>query len=178
MRARSFGALRDGWRDFEAGHFEAAAHTWSLGARHAGADEKLVLEGMRRWSEGLQHVGHGAVDQARTLLEQSLASLAQVSEDFRGCDLDALKDGLTSALAGLREGKAAAPRWDELKPLGTVRTEHQGACPSCGSPVQVTVPYEELTASEAVEDCPVCCRPMLVRVQRLDGEPQVSLSRS
>ncbi|TAN04521.1 MAG: CPXCG motif-containing cysteine-rich protein [Rhodanobacteraceae bacterium] len=42
------------------------------------------------------------------------------------------------------------------------------ACPYCGEPIELIV--DETAGSAAyVEDCPVCCNPMQVRVE-VDGE--------
>lgn len=43
------------------------------------------------------------------------------------------------------------------------------ACPYCGEPIELMVDDSAGSASY-VEDCPVCCRPMQVEVDAVDGE--------
>ena len=44
-------------------------------------------------------------------------------------------------------------------------------CPHCGEDFEVS--FDEADA-EMILDCEVCCRPMNVRVQMIDGRPEVS----
>ena len=47
-------------------------------------------------------------------------------------------------------------------------------CPYCGEPVSVVVDGS-VPRQEYVEDCEVCCKPMVIAVEvGDDGEPQVS----
>lgn len=42
-------------------------------------------------------------------------------------------------------------------------------CPYCGEPIELAVDASA-GAAAYVEDCPVCCRPMQVETDTLDGE--------
>jgi hypothetical protein len=46
---------------------------------------------------------------------------------------------------------------------------HDASCPHCGESINLTL---DLSVSQQsyVEDCPVCCRPMLVSLRATDGE--------
>jgi hypothetical protein len=62
-----------------------------------------------------------------------------------------------------------------MSPL--VTTNHRVLCPYCGQPVELlvdaTVPKQRY-----VEDCEVCCEPMIVEVDATTGdEPTVVVSR-
>jgi len=49
-------------------------------------------------------------------------------------------------------------------------------CPACGERVQVWIDPENGATQEYVEDCPVCCRPNLVRAWiAADGEVRVDV---
>jgi hypothetical protein len=50
-------------------------------------------------------------------------------------------------------------------------------CPYCGETVEVEVDLHGPTREKYVEDCPVCCRPWSVKVQRTDEGLDVELSR-
>ena len=56
-------------------------------------------------------------------------------------------------------------------------TECPGTCPYCGEPVQLLVDASAGT-QRYVEDCQVCCRPMMVTVDEdREGELLVELRR-
>jgi hypothetical protein len=60
--------------------------------------------------------------------------------------------------------------------MGTVRelSEQPVDCPYCGEPISVIVDHS-LGEQEYVEDCQVCCRPMVVSVSiGADGSATVS----
>ena len=46
-------------------------------------------------------------------------------------------------------------------------------CPYCGEPIEVVVDLS-LPEQEYIEDCSVCCRPILLTVSVDDGEPVVT----
>jgi hypothetical protein len=50
-------------------------------------------------------------------------------------------------------------------------------CPYCGEQVEVTADALGAPSETYVEDCPVCCRPWVVRVSREDEEVFISLGR-
>lgn len=50
-------------------------------------------------------------------------------------------------------------------------------CPSCGETVELVVDTSAGT-QEYTEDCPVCCRPMVLRIEvAADGTPAVEARR-
>ena len=63
--------------------------------------------------------------------------------------------------------EGSRPRGDEL--------DVSISCPYCGESSELLVDLVGGAAQEYVEDCEVCCRPWLVRVQ-LDGEGYASVS--
>ena len=46
---------------------------------------------------------------------------------------------------------------------------HEVTCPHCGEPIQLTLDLS-VSAQSYIEDCPVCCKPMLVAYSAADGE--------
>jgi hypothetical protein len=49
-------------------------------------------------------------------------------------------------------------------------------CPYCGEPIELLVDAT-LPNQKYIEDCEVCCRPMVVEVDATADEPVVSLRR-
>ncbi|GAC1307468.1 MAG: hypothetical protein NVSMB10_13010 [Steroidobacteraceae bacterium] len=46
---------------------------------------------------------------------------------------------------------------------------HETSCPHCGEPIELTFDLST-PAQTYIEDCPVCCKPMLVAYASVDGE--------
>jgi len=47
-------------------------------------------------------------------------------------------------------------------------------CDSCGEEIALSLDLSGGNSQQFVEDCPVCCRPMVIRVEfELDGEARV-----
>jgi Cysteine-rich CPXCG len=46
---------------------------------------------------------------------------------------------------------------------------HDATCPHCGETINLTLDLSEPEQSY-IEDCPVCCRPMVVSYSSSDGE--------
>jgi hypothetical protein len=58
-------------------------------------------------------------------------------------------------------------------------SEATGSCPYCGEAVTLFVDPGGAARQEYVEDCPVCCRPWLVRTERVEpGVYRVELKPS
>ncbi|MDA0659938.1 MAG: CPXCG motif-containing cysteine-rich protein [Planctomycetota bacterium] len=52
--------------------------------------------------------------------------------------------------------------------------EHSYVCDACGEDIVVPIDISQGTSQEYVEDCPVCCRPNVVRVEiDDDGDARV-----
>lgn len=62
---------------------------------------------------------------------------------------------------------------DEPEPRG-VDDEASYICTACGEEVVVPVDLTAGSAQEYVEDCPVCCRPHLLRLE-IDGQGHLRL---
>lgn len=58
-----------------------------------------------------------------------------------------------------------------------VRSPEGTLCPWCGEPVEVDVEALGPAREVLVQDCDVCCRPLLVTVFREDGENTITLER-
>lgn len=49
-------------------------------------------------------------------------------------------------------------------------------CPSCGEEIVIPVDRSAGPEQEYVEDCPVCCRPNVIRVEFFDDPESVRVS--
>lgn len=50
-------------------------------------------------------------------------------------------------------------------------------CDSCGEEIVVPLDLSAGESQEYIEDCPVCCRPNLIHVEIMDGQPRVWAER-
>lgn len=55
-----------------------------------------------------------------------------------------------------------------------MRDEAAYICPACGEEIVVPLDVSAGASQEYVEDCPVCCRPNLIRVE-IDDEGEASV---
>lgn len=46
---------------------------------------------------------------------------------------------------------------------------HEASCPHCGETIDLTLDLS-IPEQSYIEDCPVCCKPMLVSYSSVDGE--------
>lgn len=90
---------------------------------------------------------------------------------------DALDDrrtaeAIVAALAAPEPSEAAA----EPSTDGAGHDEGSYICPHCSEQVVVPLDRSEGDAQRYVEDCPVCCNPILIEVEFFDGDepPRVS----
>jgi hypothetical protein len=61
--------------------------------------------------------------------------------------------------------------------MGTLSESAWARCPYCGEEVELAVDPVGVHVESYVEDCPVCCRPWTVHVERAGDEVAVRLSR-
>jgi ribosomal protein L37AE/L43A len=55
-----------------------------------------------------------------------------------------------------------------------METDSSYICPACGEEIVIPLDPSAGHSQEYVEDCPVCCRPNVIRVEfEEDGEPRV-----
>lgn len=157
----------------------AAHECFEAGWRVTRGDERRVLQVLVLWAAAIvQHErGHGGG--ARRLLARALERVAQISEDFALLDLDSLKTSVIESWGQIVSGEQVVPTWPQAPEAGPERIEleHRASCPSCGEPVLVAIAPEDADGSTSIEDCPVCCRPWQVQVQREGANVRVSLSR-
>lgn len=56
----------------------------------------------------------------------------------------------------------------------SLQDEARYVCPACGEEISVPIDADEGSRQSYVEDCPVCCSPVVLRVQmEEDGEIRV-----
>jgi len=85
-------------------------------------------------------------------------------------------------VSGHHRGNGGGPEdpLDEVFPLGEGRAQDRARaqCPYCWKRVRLQLDPGGGSRQDYVEDCPVCCRPWLVRVRYAsDGSADVTLGR-
>ncbi|HMK72938.1 MAG TPA: CPXCG motif-containing cysteine-rich protein [Myxococcaceae bacterium] len=173
-------AVRSGVERFHRGDFHAAHEAWEVGWTGARGPERQLLQALVQLAAAFHQWGRGKSSGAARLLGRARERLASVPSALLGVDvseLEHLVEGWQeAALAG--GPPPPSPRIPGLDAHERVAEGAQPArCPYCGE--RVTVHVEPLGVAEEtyVEDCPVCCRPWTVQLNREDGRLSLTLGR-
>ena len=75
-----------------------------------------------------------------------------------------------------REARLVVPLEDRAEAPAD-RVALGAPCPYCGERVTVHVEPTGMSLERYVEDCPVCCRPWVVSVERAEDGPTITLAR-
>jgi Cysteine-rich CPXCG/Domain of unknown function (DUF309) len=127
-----------------------------------------------KWSDGHPEPAGTLLGRVRRRLEVLPSRVARVEVDMLESTVQALEEQLARgepAPSGVHlafEGRAQAVA--DRVPLGTL-------CPYCGERVTVHVEPTGVSTERYVEDCPVCCRPWTVQVERSPSGPGIVLAR-
>ena len=169
-RLLSTGTWRASHEAFEAAWRRSEGHPREL--LHALAQLAAAL---LKWSEGHLEPASTLLGRVRRRLEGLPSRVSRVEVDTLESTVLELQERL-----GLRE---PAPRTVELVMEGgrrhspADRVALGAACPYCGEQVAVHAEPTGMSIEQYVEDCPVCCRPWLVHLERGAAGVAVSLAR-
>jgi len=156
---------------------EAFEDVWR---RSEGPDRELMqalaqlAAALLKWNEGHPEPAGTLLGRVRRHLEVLPSQVDGVQVDLLESTVQDLEERLAqggSAPAGVHLGfRGRQHTIADRVPLGTL-------CPYCGERVTVHVEPTGMSTERYVEDCPVCCRPWTVRVERGPSGPGVALLR-
>ena len=173
--------LLDGARLLASGSWRDSHEAFEAGWRQAQGDLRELLHGLAQLAAALLKWSEGRLEPAATILGRARQRLEGLPSRVSRLDVEALESlvlGLQESLA-LRE---SAPEEVRLPLAGaeSLPADRVGVgalCPYCGERVAVHVEPTGMSQERYVEDCPVCCRPWTVQVDRAGGSPSVDLAR-
>ncbi len=173
--------LLAGARLLGTGSWRASHEAFETAWRRSEGEARNLLQALAQLSAALLVWSEGRLDGAVTILGRVRRRLESLPSRVSGVDVEALE----SLVLGFQERLALrepVPAQVELPLEGRAAVPDRVAvgvpCPYCGERVLVQVEPTGMSAEQYVEDCPVCCRPWVVHVERdPSGPPTVHLAR-
>lgn len=173
--------LLAGSRLLAAGTWRASHEAFETAWRRSHGEGKHLLQALAQLAAALLKWSEGQLEPAATILGRVRRRLEVLPSQVSRVDVETLESTvleLQEALA-LRQPAPEQVRVPLEDPAAEPadRVAVGAPCPYCGERVTVHVEPTGMSLEQYVEDCPVCCRPWLVHVERAAGEPTVTLAR-
>jgi len=173
--------LLAGARLLATGTWRASHEAFETAWRRSEGPERELLQALAQLAAALLKWSEGQLDGAATILWRVRGRLEGLPSQVSQVDVETLEStvlDLQERLA-LREpvpaGVEVPLEGQEQAPAD--RLAVGAPCPYCGERVTVHVEPTGMTVEQYVEDCPVCCRPWVVHVDRSEAAPRVNLAR-
>jgi hypothetical protein len=173
--------LLAGARLLATGTWRASHEAFETAWRRSAGPERDLLQALAQLAAALLKWSEGHLDPAATILGRVRGRLEGLPSQLSQVDVETLESTvleLQERLA-LREPAPAQVRVPLAgeAPAPADRVAVGAPCPYCGERVTVHVEPTGMTVEQYVEDCPVCCRPWVVHVDRSEAAPRVNLAR-
>ena len=173
--------LLAGARLLATGTWRASHEAFETAWRRSDGPGRDLLQALAQLAAALLKWSEGQLDGAATILGRVRGRLEGLPSLVSHVDVEtlestvfdlqerlALREPAPAQVQVPLEGQAHAPA-DRLA-VGA-------PCPYSGERVTVHVEPTGMTVEQYVEDCPVCCRPWVVHVDRSGAGPRVNLAR-
>ena len=173
--------LFTGARLLSTGTWRASHEAFETAWRRSEGHGRDLFQALAQLAAALLKWSEGRLDPAATLLGRVRGRLEGLPSRVARVEVDTLE----STVLELQERLALrepAPHHVHLPFEGREqapadRVALGAPCPYCGERVTVHVEPTGMSVEQYVEDCPVCCRPWMVHVERAPAGPTVSLAR-
>ena len=170
-----------GARLLASGTWRASHEAFETAWRRSKGEGRDLLQALAQLAAALLKWSEGQLEPAATILGRVRQRLEGLPSEVSRVDVESLE----STVLELQERLALRePAPTQLSvPLGESaaapadRVGVGAPCPYCGERVMVHVEPTGMSLEKYVEDCPVCCRPWVVHVERATGLPTVTLAR-
>lgn len=173
--------LLAGARLLASGTWRASHEAFETAWRRSQGESRDLLQALAQLAAALLKWSEGQVEGAATILGRVRRRLEGLPSHVSRVDVEALEStvlDLQERLA-LREPapqQITVPLEDRAEARAD-RVALGAPCPYCGERVTVHVEPTGMSVERYVEDCPVCCRPWVVNVERAEDGPTVMLAR-
>lgn len=170
-----------GTRLLASGTWRASHEAFETAWRRSHGQGKILLQALAQLAAALLKWSEGHLEPAATILGRVRRRLGALPSHVSRVDVETLESRvieLQEKLA-LREPapeQVNVPLEDRASAQAD-RVALGAPCPYCGERVTVHVESTGMSLEQYVEDCPVCCRPWLVHVERAASGPSVRLAR-
>ena len=181
MTANDPGLLA-GARLLSTGEWRGSHEAFETAWRRSDGPAHALLHALAQLAAALLKWSEGHLEPAATLLGRVRRRLEGLPSRVSGVEVDTLESTVLEfqERLALRE---PAPQTVQLAFEGAARDAPAervalgAACPYCGEQVAVHAEPTGMSIEQYVEDCPVCCRPWRVDLQRGPDGVAVSLAR-
>ena len=173
--------LLSGARLLATGRWRASHEAFETAWRRSEGDARQLHQALAQLGAALLKWSEGHTEPATTLLGRVRRRLQGLPSRVSRVEVDTLESLMLELQERLALGERAPSH--VLLPLegrGRAPADRVGLgtdCPYCGERVTVHVEPTGMSIEQYVEDCPVCCRPWVVHVERGPSGPAVGLSR-
>ena len=173
--------LLAGARLLASGTWRASHEAFENAWRRSQGEGRDLLQALAQLAAALLKWSEGNLEPAATILGRVRRRLEGLPSHVSRVDVETLEStvlDLQERLA-LREpapGQVQVPLEDRAEAPAD-RVAVGSPCPYCGERVTVHVEPTGMSLERYVEDCPVCCRPWVVNVERSPDGPTVTLAR-
>ena len=173
--------LLAGARLLASGAWRALHEAFETAWRRSHGDGRDLLQALAQLAAALLKWSEGQVEGAATILGRVRRNLEGLPSHVSRVDVETLEStvlDLQERLA-LREPAPTQVQvpLEEHSVVPADRVALGAPCPYCGERVTVHVEPTGVSLEQYVEDCPVCCRPWVVKVERAGEGPTVTLAR-
>ena len=170
-----------GARLLGSGTWRASHEAFETAWRRSHGDGRDLLQALAQLAAALLKWSEGQVEGAATILGRVRRNLEGLPSHVSRVDVETLEStvlDLQERLA-LREPAPTQVQvpLEEHSVVPADRVALGVPCPYCGERVTVHVEPTGVSLEQYVEDCPVCCRPWVVKVERAGEGPTVTLAR-
>jgi Cysteine-rich CPXCG/Domain of unknown function (DUF309) len=173
--------LLAGARLLATGTWRASHEAFETAWRRSEGPERDLLQALAQLGAALLKWSEGHLEPAATILGRVRGRLEGLPSQLSQVDVETLE----STVLELQERLALrepAPAQVRVPLVGEAHAPADRVavgvpCPYCGERVTVHVEPTGMTVEQYVEDCPVCCRPWVVHVDRSEAAPRVNLAR-
>lgn len=107
--------FQKGIDQFNRGEFFESHESWELIWLPASEPDKTFLQGIIQVAAALHHYRRGNLAGARSLLRRGLAKLARFPADYRGLDLEGLRNQARAWKTHLHHAAGQAPAFPTVK---------------------------------------------------------------
>ena len=168
--------LLAGARLLASGTWRASHEAFETAWRRSDGEGRDLLQALAQLAAALLKWSEGNLDPAATILGRVRRRLEGLPSHVSRVDVETLESTVLDLQERLAlrepapgqvqvplEGRAEAP---------AARVAVGSPCPYCGERVTVHVEPTGMSLEHYVEDCPVCCRPWVVNVERARTDPK------
>ena len=173
--------LLAGARLLASGTWRASHEAFETAWRRSDGEGRDLLQALAQLAAALLKWSEGNLDPAATILGRVRRRLEGLPSHVSRVDVETLEstvlDLQTARAAGNRLRGSSRSRSEGRAEAPADRVAVGSPCPYCGERVTVHVEPTGMSHEHYVEDCPVCCRPWVVNVERGPDGPKVTLAR-